>query len=698
MRKTTINISSLNQDVKNQNEDFLRSMDGIIAVLDSIRQIGKNGSSYGLQNDLIELTNDLPHKLLAALDGNDVWPEWVKQAFLREVKKGLPAETLKKLDGSDYTYSSTGTTDAQLAELQQALTDHITFSLNATANKHAELAAKATLVEYDKIAGIVEQSGLKDAVQPEVAATTQMLTALAQHHAEFGVVGASIQGTPQQQQAAMQAGTQIVAKLEQEKIQLRDKLAQTNQKVAVSTKAIDADIVQKEQEIKQPKAELTIAKQELTAANNKLKEVRIKLKQAELTAEDLPDGPAKQIENTHVTTLKDQETLAIAEVKKVNDKIDKTEAQIANLISETELLKKQKEILDQTAKDVRTQEQTLGTISFVQANNPGTVVANQQSITAIAEIVTAAHKSAVEHAIFSNKDLVPKLVQNGIDVFTVSRLFSVPEPGARTAVVKNFTDTIDLIAGHNNTIRPTDSTDKAREDAVIEAVATAGKALQNTLDILVAGNKLDAVTAAQAEAIATAEHAIQDAINSGISEQQALLQQQIINKVKAYTSELSQVTDAAAVPGVVAKHKQAIHDLVVGANGNPGATDDTLKKVATALHTDPSVLQFMQFLDLGGKLGDLQTNVNDTSFNSFVGDVDSRLIDTLKIAARQAADVVAAIKKADELQQEAQGATNTATVDPALQKLSNHLPHTMKKILQWSEQYPKASAGSQSFF
>jgi len=202
MRKTTINISSLNQDVKNQNEDFLRSMDGIIAVLDSIRQIGKNGSSYGLQNDLIELTNDLPHKLLAALDGNDVWPEWVKQAFLREVKKGLPAETLKKLDGSDYTYSSTGTTDAQLAELQQALTDHITFSLNATANKHAELAAKATLVEYDKIAGIVEQSGLKDAVQPEVAATTQMLTALAQHHAEFGVVGASIQGTPQQQQAA----------------------------------------------------------------------------------------------------------------------------------------------------------------------------------------------------------------------------------------------------------------------------------------------------------------------------------------------------------------------------------------------------------------------------------------------------------------------------------------------------------------
>jgi len=106
----------------------------------------------------------------------------------------------------------------------------------------------------------------------------------------------------------------------------------------------------------------------------------------------------------------------------------------------------------------------------------------------------------------------------------------------------------------------------------------------------------------------------------------------------------------------------------------------------------------MQFLDLGGKLVDLQTNVNDTSFNSFVGDVDSRLIDTLKIAARQAADVVAAIKKADELQQEAQGATNTATVDPALQKLSNHLPHTMEKILQWSEQYPKASAGSQSFF
>ena len=685
MRNTTINVSNLNQDIKNQNEGFLRSMDSIIAVLDSIRQIGENGSSYGLQSDLIELTNDLVHNLAAAMNDSQDWSPTMQKAFLGAVVQKLTGNfEIKDLNGQAYVHDDSVAPNQQLQTLKKAIEDHLTFSLYATAKKHAELAGIDVKKQYD---GIVDQVTGKDGklradAQVVFTKTEELSKPLQEYYSQIDSVKDVFQAdmAPAAQAAIYiqvnGLGTALdVAKrslehqINQDVAKVIQAKAATNSKIQSFTHTVVVEL----QEVKASELEVHKAEEEVGKQLIVVKKLEYALEAAELANKPAIQGQLVIANNTY----RDLKQAANSKELLLKDSKQKLSDTTANLKREQQLLERLQKIEGEFT-DQKTALSRIETVPQVgDANVNGGILnvdAQKRVVTEIFDLVKEHHKSAVAEIIFQDP-LAAEVIDCGKEVFMSAGLFSLKDTKANV-------DNMAIFEAKAETGIAITGLDELRSGAADVAVEKFCDAIGDRLSHLQTDQTIDASNAALDKVKDDFKRQLAQQLEGAISN----LRADLTLKIDEYLKEVVEANTEEEIDALNGK-RAVIESLTSTADLK------LIKEIFSALAPDSRII----FLDLVNRVQAVSTA---DAANALMGDIGVQAKAKLAVAAKQAKETLDTIEQANQLRIKADEMVDPKdfNVTDALQKLSNDLPHKMKEILRWSKDYPNASSGSQSFF
>lgn len=684
MRNTT-NIFDLNKNkIQDHNADFLLAMGSVAAVLDSIGKIGKDGSVYGLQKDLIELTNDLPHRVAAAMADSDQWTESMQKGFLELV---IPA--LKEHGGSAAQVKGIQEGMA-IGELKDALDKHIKGCLETTTRKQAELAGQEVGNLHAGIQDNVEKdSDLKEKLK-EVLERTKLFFLPAQQSSDMIPIISSQYRTgmtAQENQKLVSQVNGLNAKLLEA---AREVAAGVGEQIRVIEQSIHEGGQRNEQlgrKILGLQSEVEQLEGDLERKEKDVEQIQINIAILKRSKDESPSSGKDAI---HHKIVEEQHKLEVAKREADafrKDIIDKKE----HLTKDTVRFNRQDKV-NERLKEIRQglteQQSNIQTItqSIPQDTSDITQVVNQQRLDLsvqknIAEQVFEAagkfHRSVVAKTIYEDPSAT-KMLDVGMEGTGLSNLFTL-DPTITATNVGQF------ILSANANLPNAQDVNGLRNNVAGSIVDEFCNAIEKQLGKLTDEELRRQVEEANKRALDEAKRKFDEQLKGEMDALQKQLLQELKVEVEAYFEKLASCTSPEAVDRL-AVEKQAIEDKF------GKATTDTLKElfnttVAVSDHLDG-------FEDLKTRARGIQQH---DQASAFMGDVPERFKSRLKFAKEQAEEIVEAIRKANELEVEAQAATQSQNVTQ-MNELANDLPHKIDDILKLSRNYAKSSVGAQRFF
>lgn len=647
MKNTIINIANLYKFQKNNNQNIsFPAIDVVMEVLAELTMVGEYGS-YG--KDLINLTNDLPHKIEEAMQTSSTWSDQMKQSFLDIV---IPK--LQHLQVDDVTDKTT------IEELPDILQQHIKKCLIATTKKQAELAGQEANQLYQTIPSIVADAGLQQTLAGTFDDTKKLC--LSAKTCEYSAE--AILSFPPQN------GGEITETISREVGSLSEKLAAT-------LTAVQGAINQHLHSI-----EAAITKEKETRPSSNLDENEKIIKNARSAQTILNLEKIKQDLQTKQTELSN-----IPRMDPLTLDMQGTTESLENILEEQ---KKTSEKLFAVAKFVH---ESAIKEKIYTSDLPDAVVELGSKSFDLANLfqLDTNELNTVNIEIFVDKfnvDLDGNDILDKQQIPTVDKLRNA----VTDAVVSKFVKTIGLD---------------------IEASAQqANQELKNTLmnDLLGVKTRLLEDQEASDRAVISSDMNKEFAGISNISllheeelkrkklsnnifedfsqmlkdvleSQQEEITQKVTSKIQEYLRQLAACTKPEEIDGL-AGLKTPIQGLL------KAATPETIKAIFQAVANNPNISIFDRLKET------VQNIDNHEVALGCLGDIAELFKNKLTIAEQKANEVLQAITHANELKDAAEHAIQSSRVDQ-MAELANDLPHTMTNIFDIVDSLPK---GAQSFF
>ncbi len=650
MKNTIINIANLYKFQKNNNQNIsFPAIDIFVEVLAELTMDGEYGS-YG--KDLINLTNELPHKIEEAMQTSSTWSDQMKKSFLDIV---IPK--LQQLQVDDVTDKTT------IEELPDILQQHIKKCLIATTKKQAELAGKEANELYQTIPSIVADAGLQQTLAGTFDDTKKLC--LSAKTCEYSAE--AILSFPPQDGGEI---TDVIT----------TKVLDLSKEVAVTLTAVQDTIgkhlqsiaaaIEKEQKAKSAATGsddekiIKKARSEQTIFNLKKITEDLQKKQTELNSIAIMDPVTLGMQGT-TKSLKN----ILEEQKKTSEKL----FAVAKFVHESAIKEK---IYTSDLPDavVELGSQSVGLANLFQLNN------NEQNKENIGIFVDEFNQSLSQDILTVYKlrekvadAVIRKFVQTiGSDIELLSQ---IADQELHEQLDKKLNDlSRELLAeleGQEKSERDDISgdMDKQEDSLFAELNNIAQKLLLEQEEI--GRSKINKSMAQDFADMSEREsHNKQEAIRKDAT-----------SKIQEYLRQLAACTKPEEIDGL-AGLKTPIQGLL------KAATPETIKAIFQAVANNPNISIFDRLKET------VQNIDNHEVALGCLGDIAELFKNKLTIAEQKANEVLQAITHANELKDAAEHAIQSSRVDQ-MAELANDLPHIMTKIFDIVDSLPK---GAQSFF
>lgn len=651
MKNTIINIANLYKFQKNNNQNIsFPAIDVVMEVLAELTMVGEYGS-YG--KDLINLTNDLPHKIEAAMNDSGDWSAEMKQSFLDIVLPQL--QTLQVAGVKNNT---------TVEDLPEILTAHIKTCLIATTKKQAELAGKEANELYQTIPSIVADAGLQQTLAAAFEDTKQLC--LSAKTCEYSAE--AILSFPPQD------GGEITETISREVGSLSEKLTKTLKQVQTTIsdhlQSIEAAIT-KEKAVKSAATGsddekiIKKARSEQTIFNLKKITEDLQKKQTELNSIAIMDPVTLGMQGT-TGSLKD----ILKEQKKISEQLFTA----AKFVHESAIKEKiYTSDLPDAVVELGSKSFGLANLFQLDTNEPNT-----------ANIDIFVDKFNVD---LDGNDTLDKQ-----QIPTVDKL----RDAVTDAVVSKFVETIGLdieasAQQANEELKNTLMNDLlGMKTRLLEDQETSRRAvISSDMNQEFAGisNNIAKISLLHEEELKRKE--LSNSIFKDFSQrlqevlegEQEEITQKVTSQIQEYVAKLAACTTPDATKAF-ASLKKPIQDLLTR------ATPETIKAIFTEVADNPNLGTFAHLKEKAQTINKHEAGVG------FLGDIEAAFKAKLELAQQKANEVLQVITYANELQNAAENATQSSQVDQ-MAELANDLPHTMTNIFDIVDSLPK---GAQSFF
>lgn len=662
-----VNSSSINH-IQNQDLDFIKAMNGIFAVLDSVSKVS---NCRIVAKKLVLLTNDKHHELESAIGAMEKLGPQAQKVFIKELSDKLKSK-LKKEGGIDVPSS-----DLQdISSIKKALQEHLKYQINSTAEIQAERAIQQVQTQYGKIGGVVDvlfeefkRVGDKLDTQATLKSLGDLETTLS---AALAVLQDPSKGTEVRAMATKKANSQQ-AETVQTTNRLRATIVQEKQK-------INDAILAQDQLKNELNLELTKLKTEASAAqailsthrgelNKKISE-RANLNRELSQLKELEESQAKkqniQLKEQALTHLQ-------SEMASLSDLLRQTQTDVT--AKETAVAQKSNELKGATQRGYLLAIQ-LEKINNLQLNPLEETNNSEQNVTgnltAVKKMREAAHTlDEVERVLaVNNYQTVQALA---LEVHASLPIFSIEDSVKQKEILESINEQLNLDRSGNQV-------DSVRMNAAEKVVDDVFSELQNRL-------KLEELQPITREAI----DALKEDINIEAADQQEQIKNGLVGAIQRYTRAMANVSDLNGVESCENAHKPAIQAYI---NDPEAPTDATLQEIAKALLQDPSDESIKQ-LKLEDILSTLSSSATKETFNKFVGDIASNCKNQINDANQLVNEIEQTIKDVEECKNKA--AVGVPQANEQLTIMSNDIVHTMQQFIGRLNTRV-ISPGSQSFF
>ncbi len=655
MKNTIINIANLYKFQKNKNQNIsFPAIDVVMEVLAELVVISEYGS-YG--KDLINLTNDLPHKIEAAMNDSGDWSAEMKQSFLDIV---LPQ--LKQLQVAGVNDKTT------IEELPVILKKHIATCLIATTKKQAELAGQEANELYKKIPEIVQDANLQQTLAAAFEDTKQLC--LSAKTCEYSAE--AILSLPSQDGGEI---TEVIT----------TKVADLSKEVAVTLTAVQGTIGKHLQSIAAAIEKEQKAKSAATGSDD---EKIIKKARSEQTIFNL-----KKI--TEDLQKKQTELNSIAIMDQVTLGMQGTTESLKNI------LKEQKKISEQLFTAAKFVHESAIKEKIYTSDLPDAVVELGSKSFGLANLfqLDTNEPNTANIDIFVDKFNVDLDGNDTLDkqqIPTVDKL----RDAVTDAVVSKFVETIGL-----DIEASAQQANQEFKNNLTEALNAVGEKLLSDLEQEEANNRANISIDMEQRAHSLFADISKDIAKTSLLEQEefgrselnksmdqdfaAMLERESHNKQEAIrkdaTSKIQEYLiqlAACTTPEAI----QALDSLKTPIQGLlTEATSETIKAIFTEVADNPNLGTFAHLKEKAQNINKHEAGVG------FLGDIEAAFNAKLELAQQKANEVLQVITHANELQNAAEHATQSSQVDQ-MARLANDLPHIMDNIVD------NLPAGAQSFF
>lgn len=658
MKNIIINIANLYKFQKNNNQNIsFPAIDIFVEVLAELTMDGEYGS-YG--KDLINLTNELPHKIEEAMQTSSTWSDQMKKSFLDIV---IPK--LQQLQVDDVTDKTT------IEELPDILQQHIKKCLIATTKKQAELAGKEANELYQTIPSIVADAGLQQTLAGTFDDTKKLC--LSAKTCEYSAE--AILSFPPQDGGEI---TDVIT----------TKVLDLSKEVAVTLTAVQDTIGKHLQSIAAAIEKEQKAKSAATGSDDEKIIKKARSAQTILNLEKIKqDLQTKQTELSNIprmdpVTLGMQGTTeSLKDILKEQKKISQKLFAAAKLIHESAIKEKiYTSDLPDAVVELGSKSFGLANLFQLDTNEPNT-----------ANIGIFVDKFNVD---LDSNDTLDKQ-----QIPTVDKL----RDAVTDAVVSKFVETIglDIEASaqqanqefKNNLTEALNSVGEKllsdlKQEEENDRVKISSEEDQQVHDLFADISKdiakkslLEQEELGRSKLNQSMNKCFAEMLDNEFHNKQEAIRKDATSKIQEYLRQLAACTKPEEIDGL-AGLKTPIQGLL------KAATPETIKAIFQAVANNPNISIFDRLKET------VQNIDNHEVALGCLGDIAELFKNKLTIAEQKANEVLQAITHANELKDAAEHAIQSSRVDQ-MAELANDLPHTMTNIFDIVDSLPK---GAQSFF
>lgn len=660
-----VNKPSINH-IQNYDLDFIKAMNGIFAVLDSVSDAS---SCRIVAKKLVLLTNDKHHELWSAIGAMKKLGPQAQKVFIEELSNKLK---LKKENGDDVPSSVLQDIDA----IEKALQEHLKYQINSTAEIQARLAIDKAKEEYRKIDGVVDvlvdefnrvddkldtQATLK--ILGDLETTLSAALAVLEDPSKGTEVRAMATKKADSQQAdTQQTINKLTTAIDQERQKITHDIAAQDQlklKLAVELTAFKKEAADTKVILLKHRDDLNKKISERADLNRELSQLR-RLEDSPTTRQNI------QLKEQAISQLQSEMSGLSNLLRQAQIDIDTKERAEAQKSNELKEATQRRDLLAIQLQKIN----NLQLNSLEKTNNSVQNVTG--NVTVVQKMREAAHTLDEVERILA-VDGYQAVQELALGVHASLPIFSIQDAAKQQQILTNINQELDLDPADNQV-------DRVRMNAAEKVVDDVFSKLKNRLKL----EELQPITQEQIDAL-------KEGINQAAADKQEQIKDNLVQKIKAYTNAMAQVSDVRVAADCENTHKPTIQAYI---NDPEGPTDATLQEIAKVLLQDQSDQSIKQ-LELEGILQQLRSSASQQKFSQFVGDIASNCKNQINDANQLVNEIEQTIKDVEECRNKAAAGVPQAT--ESLTTMSNDIVHTMQQFIGRLNTRV-ISSGAQNFF